>query len=106
MAYVIELSACINCGLCRRNCPTDCISYFRTGHRTHVISPGGCIDCDICARLCPVDCISVDKSYVPDPVQLEAAKERARQWARRRRRDQLAAREAARMAIARLAPAR
>jgi hypothetical protein len=41
----------------------------------------------------------VDESYTPDPVKLEAAKERARQWARRRRQDQLAAREAARRTV-------
>lgn len=100
MAYVIDLKACINCGLCRRNCPTECISYFRTGHRTHVIDAAGCIDCDICAKLCPVDCISIDQAYRPDPARLEAAKERARQWARRRRQEQLAAREAARRIVA------
>ncbi|HXH22570.1 MAG TPA: 4Fe-4S binding protein [Dehalococcoidia bacterium] len=100
MAYVIDLKACINCSLCRRNCPTECIVYYRTGHRTHVIDPEGCIDCDICAQYCPVDCISIDATYVPDPVKLEAAKERARQWARRRRQEQLAAREAAKRTLA------
>jgi formate hydrogenlyase subunit 6/NADH:ubiquinone oxidoreductase subunit I len=99
------LKACINCGLCRRNCPTDCISYFRTGHRTHVIDAEGCIDCDICAQLCPVDCITIDRSYVPDPVKLESAKEIARQWARKRRQDVLAARAAAQAVLARLSPA-
>jgi electron transport complex protein RnfB len=95
LAYVIDLKACINCSLCRRNCPTECISYFRTGHRTHVIDAEGCIDCDICARLCPVDCITIDEAYVPDPVKFEAAKEHARQWARKKRRETLASREAA-----------
>jgi Pyruvate/2-oxoacid:ferredoxin oxidoreductase delta subunit len=105
LAYVIDLKACINCGLCRRNCPTECISYFRTGHRTHVIEAEGCIDCDICAKLCPVDCITVDAGYVPDPVTLEAAKDRARAWARKRRHDMLAARAAAEAVVARLTPA-
>ncbi len=103
MAYLIDLKACINCGLCRKNCPTECISYFRTGHRTHVIEAEGCIDCDICAQLCPVDCITIDQAYVPDPVVLEAAKDKARQWARRRRQDQLAVRETARASVSRLA---
>lgn len=104
MAYTIDLKACINCSLCRRNCPTDCISYFRTGHRTHVISPEGCIDCDICAQVCPVDCITVDQAYVPDPVRFEEAKESARQWARKRRHEQVAAREAASLVLRRMAP--
>jgi NAD-dependent dihydropyrimidine dehydrogenase PreA subunit len=95
LAYVIDLRACINCSLCRRACPTECITYFRTGHRTHVIQPEGCIDCDICAQICPVDCITLDRSYAPDPIKFEAAKESARQWARKRRQEQLAARETA-----------
>lgn len=84
MAYTIDLAACINCGLCRRTCPTDTIRYFTTGHRTHVIQPQGCIDCDLCAQACPVDCISKDPSYVPDPAALAAAKHKAKAWARRR----------------------
>jgi ferredoxin len=102
VAYRIDLSVCINCSLCRRNCPTETISYFRTGQRTHIIHPAGCIDCDICAQLCPVDCIDKDPDYVHDPVELESAKEKARQWARRRRQQQVAAREAARLAISSL----
>lgn len=102
MAYEIDLKACINCGLCRKNCPTECISYFSTGHRTHVIDPAGCIDCDICARLCPVDCITVDSAYVPEPARLEAAKDSARAWARRRRQEQLATRAAVQATLTRL----
>jgi electron transport complex protein RnfB len=80
----IDLSRCINCSLCRRACPTETINYFSTGRRTHVVDPAGCIGCDICVRVCPVDCIEPDPDYVIDPVQLDAAKERARDWARRR----------------------
>jgi hypothetical protein len=36
-----------------------------------------------------VDCISLDEVYVHDPVELEAAKEKARGWARERRRKKL-----------------
>ena len=56
MAVVaIDLAGCINCGWCRRVCPTETIKYFSTGHRTHVVEPDGCIDCGICVPVCPVD---------------------------------------------------
>lgn len=105
MSYVIDLDPCINCGLCRRACPTETIHFFTTGRRTHVIDPTGCIDCDICARLCPVQCISHDPAYEPDPEQLAAAKGRAKAWARRRYEREQAARKAAAALTARLRPA-
>lgn len=89
MTYRIDLGPCINCGLCRRACPTDCIHFFTTGRRTHVIDPAGCIDCGLCARECPVDCIQHDPLYIHDSIELEAAKVRARAWAGRRRAQQM-----------------
>lgn len=106
MAYVIDLRACINCGLCRRTCPTDTIRYFTTGRRTHVIEPAGCINCDLCAQACPVDCISRDPSYVHDPNELAAAKQKAKAWARRRHEALLARRATAAQIAQRLAAAR
>lgn len=91
----IDLERCINCSLCRRNCPTECIHYFSTGHRTHVVDPSGCIGCDICVQVCPVDCIDPDPGYVIDPEQLERAKEKARDYARRQRRIKLMRKERA-----------
>ncbi len=79
----IDLARCINCSLCRRACPTEAINYFSTGHRTHVIDAEWCIGCDICVQVCPVDCIDEDPSYVADPAQLEAARVRARAFAKR-----------------------
>lgn len=93
MAYTIDLAPCINCGLCRRACPTECIHYFTTGHRTHVIDPASCIDCGICARVCPVDCIAHDPTYVHDPAPLAEAKQHAKAWARRRYAREQAARQ-------------
>ncbi len=106
MAYRIDLDPCINCGLCRRACPTDTIRYFTTGHRTHVIDPAGCISCDLCAQVCPVNCISPDPDYVHDPAELAAAKQKAKAWARRRREQQLAQRAAADQIVRRLASTR
>lgn len=85
MTYRIELDGCINCGWCRRACPTETITFFLTHQRTHVIKPEGCIDCAICARVCPVNVISYDAEYEHNPDQLAVAKEQARGWARRQR---------------------
>jgi NAD-dependent dihydropyrimidine dehydrogenase PreA subunit len=89
MTYRISLEGCINCGWCRRACPTETVRFFLTNHRTHVIDPTGCIDCAICAKVCPVNVISYDAEYVHDPIDLAAAKEHAREWARTQRRTKL-----------------
>lgn len=86
MAVVtIDLAACINCGWCRRVCPTETIKYFATGKRTHVVEKDGCIDCGICTSVCPVDCIHPDPYVVPMD-QLELAKGKARTYAAKKRR--------------------
>jgi Pyruvate/2-oxoacid:ferredoxin oxidoreductase delta subunit len=100
----IDLQRCINCSLCRRACPTEAINYFSTGHRTHVIDPAWCIGCDICAKVCPVDCIDEDPSYVPDPAQLEIAKERARAFAKRQHGIKLMRRQRTAAAISAVGP--
>lgn len=86
MAVVaIDLGACINCGWCRRVCPTETIRYFSTGRRTHVVERDGCIDCGICVAVCPVNCIHADAYEVPADT-LDAAKGRARSYAAKQRR--------------------
>lgn len=87
MAVVrINLAECINCGWCRRVCPTETIKYFSTGHRTHVVDPDGCIDCGICVPVCPVQCIDADPAYVVAPHHLTAAREKAKAFAAQQRR--------------------
>lgn len=82
MAVVtIDLRECINCGWCRRTCPTETIKYFATGHRTHIVEPDGCIDCGICVKVCPVDCIYPVEDYSVAPDLLEAARDKARGYA-------------------------
>ena len=95
----IELEPCINCSLCRRVCPTECITYYSTGHRTHIIDPSGCIGCDLCVRVCPADCIHPDPEYVIDPEELERAKAKARSFAGRQRRTKVALHERALAAV-------
>jgi formate hydrogenlyase subunit 6/NADH:ubiquinone oxidoreductase subunit I len=87
MAVVtIDLAACINCGWCRRVCPTETIKYFATGHRTHIVEPDGCIDCGICTPVCPVECIYPVDDYTVAPATLELAKAKARAFAANGRR--------------------
>ncbi len=99
----IDLSRCINCSLCRRACPTECIAFYSTGRRTHVVDPDGCIGCDICVQVCPVDCIDEDPSYAIDPEQLERAKEKARAHAKTQRGIKLMRRQRALDAVAAVA---
>lgn len=100
MAVRILLDPCINCGLCRRACPTDTIRYFTTQHRTHVVEPSGCIDCDKCIHVCPENCIVRDEQYVHDPDELAAAKVKARGWAARQNAVRTAMRQRAAAAVA------
>lgn len=51
MAYVIN-DACISCGVCAGECPTEAISE---GDGIYVIDADKCIDCGACANACPVD---------------------------------------------------
>jgi len=53
MAYKIN-DACISCGACVGECPTDAISE---GDGIYVIAEDKCIDCGACAPTCPVDAI-------------------------------------------------
>jgi len=105
MAYVIDQSQCINCSWCRRECPTSTIEYYDREERKHFIDAEGCIDCDICARVCPMSCISHQPEVLPTPEHLKEAKERARTWARGRRKITLAIRSYADREIARKAEA-
>jgi formate hydrogenlyase subunit 6/NADH:ubiquinone oxidoreductase subunit I len=90
MAVVeIDLARCINCGWCRRVCPTETIKYFSTGHRTHIVEFDGCIDCGICAPVCPVHCIDPVPAYIVPADKLEAAKDKARGYAANQRRMKL-----------------
>lgn len=54
MSHVIS-DACISCGACESECPTEAIS---AGDTQYVIDPEKCIDCGACVPVCPVDAIS------------------------------------------------
>jgi NAD-dependent dihydropyrimidine dehydrogenase PreA subunit len=104
MTYVIDKAKCINCGYCRRVCPTQTIHYFDTDDFVHAIWPEECIDCNACVPVCPVDCISFDPSSCLDGEALEAALAKAREWARRMRNDELLAELAPRAKFRRATP--
>ena len=53
MAYKIT-DACISCGACESDCPTDAI---KAGDGIYVIDDK-CIDCGACKDTCPVEAIT------------------------------------------------
>ncbi len=53
--YLIDSEACTGCGLCKKQCPQQCISGER--RKPHVINSDECIRCGICFDVCPFDAI-------------------------------------------------
>ena len=54
MAYKINPDVCVCCGVCKENCPVECIKEA-DGKMT--INPDECVDCGTCAANCPVNAI-------------------------------------------------
>ncbi|MBQ2601506.1 MAG: 4Fe-4S binding protein [Treponema sp.] len=55
MAYKIATDACINCGACEGECPSEAISE---ADDKRVINEDSCVSCGSCASVCPVGAIS------------------------------------------------
>ncbi|NLV51312.1 MAG: 4Fe-4S binding protein [Clostridiales bacterium] len=55
MAYKIDTDSCVTCGLCKANCPVDCIDEV---NGTFVINANECVDCGTCEANCPVSAVS------------------------------------------------
>lgn len=53
--YLIDSEACRGCGLCKKQCPQQCISGER--RKPHEINSDECIRCGICFDVCPFDAI-------------------------------------------------
>lgn len=66
-----DLTTCIACERCARDCPVNCITVGKervVGRKgLHVtsftIDYGKCLLCGICTESCPADCIAMGSSY-------------------------------------------
>lgn len=59
---VIDVDSCILCGMCDRNCSTNCISVNKSEHYWE-INPYQCIQCGYCITVCPKKCLSMNPDY-------------------------------------------
>jgi len=57
ITYTIDPEACIACGKCKKECPTEAI----TGQKKvpHKIDQAKCIKCGTCREVCPVEAVQV-----------------------------------------------
>ena len=57
----ISLNAqeCILCGICMKNCTTNCISVERKEEKWS-IDPFQCVQCGYCITVCPKKCLSME----------------------------------------------
>jgi NADP-reducing hydrogenase subunit HndC len=53
--FRIDPEKCKGCGLCKKNCPQECISGERK--QPHEIDPELCIKCGVCFDVCPFDAV-------------------------------------------------
>ena len=59
---VIDIDACIFCGICAKKCPTVAIEVDAEAG-TWAIDPMRCIQCNCCVEVCPKDCLMDDPHY-------------------------------------------
>ena len=64
---VIDVEQCILCGMCDRNCTTNCITVSKQD-RYWEINPFNCIQCGYCITVCPKKCLHMDPNYWPASV--------------------------------------
>ncbi len=54
-------SKCIGCRACERNCPVECIQFYRKGKIS--FNMGECIYCGTCSEVCPVNAIDFTTEF-------------------------------------------
>ena len=64
----LDAQACILCGMCDRNCATNCITVDKQA-RTWAIDRFQCIQCGYCITVCPKKCLTMDPNYAPASTQ-------------------------------------
>lgn len=68
----INISECIYCGMCMRNCPTGALQVDRNESKWS-INRLACIQCRYCVQTCPKHCLSMTNHH-PSP-RVEKARE-------------------------------
>lgn len=66
-----DLTTCIACERCSRDCPVGCIAVEKqraTGRKgfqvtSYTIDYGRCLFCGLCTENCPVDCVLMGSTY-------------------------------------------
>ena len=61
---MIDMKACILCGMCERKCPAHAISVDR-GEETWTYFAHKCVACNDCVEFCPTDDLRMDNHYSP-----------------------------------------
>jgi len=67
--HILEQEKCIDCHLCAKACPVDCIEIEAIHHgrvlewKKFTIDYKKCIFCEFCIPPCPVDCIHMGSEY-------------------------------------------
>jgi ech hydrogenase subunit F len=57
-----DMSKCIFCRKCERNCPTNAIRTDKE-HKTQTVVRNRCIACNTCVEVCPTQTISMSPDY-------------------------------------------
>jgi len=67
--HILEQEKCIDCALCAKACPVDCIEIESVHHgrvlewKKFTIDYKKCIFCEFCIPPCPKDCIHMTSEY-------------------------------------------